>query len=89
MPLGALNAKHVGGYMVLTIAKIDSTPLQRKRRLIRWVKGRRVITRWWFDDTEPTTGPIRKYPTIDLAYFQETARARDPYQITLRPWIDD
>jgi len=75
--------------MELTIAKIDTSPLVRKRRLIMTVKGRRILTRWWFDDNEPTTGPIRKYPTVDLAYFVRTARARDPYQITLRPWIDD
>jgi hypothetical protein len=73
----------------MELLDIDTTPLVRKRRLVRWVDGRRIKTRWWFDDTEPTTGPIRKYPTIDLAYFQRTARARDPYQITLRPWIDD
>ncbi len=75
--------------MELTILESDQTPLDRKRRLVRWVKGRRVKTRWWFDDSEPTTGPIRKYPKIDLNYFQNKFRARDPYQVTLRPWTDD
>lgn len=74
--------------MVPTIERIDDSPLDRKRRLIRWVDGRRIKTRWWFDDSEPTTGPIRKYPKIDLNYFQNTAD-RSNYQISLRPWTDD
>ncbi len=75
--------------MELTISKIDSTPLHRRVRIIRWINGQRVKTRLYFDDKEPTTGPIRKYPQIDLAYFQRKARARDPFQVTLKPWTDD
>ncbi len=75
--------------MELTIEDTDTTPLLQKRRLTCTVRGRRVKTRWYYEIVEPTTGPIRKYPTIDLAYFERTARARDPYQVTLRPWMVD
>jgi len=80
--------RHVGGFMV-TISETDTTPVVRKRRIICWVKGRRVNTRWWFDDSEPTTGPIRKYPKIDLNYLKSKYVAGDPYQVTLRGWTDD
>ena len=46
---------------MVTIKEIDDTPVARKLRVVRWVNGRRVKSRVWFDDTEPTTGPIRKY----------------------------
>ncbi len=71
---------------MVTIKEIDETPVVRKLRITRWVNGRRVKSRVWFDDTEPTTGPIRKYPEIDLAYFQNKARTRDPFQVTLLGW---
>ena len=84
-PLGNHYVTIVGISMV-TITDIDDTPLSRKPRVICWVNGRRVKTRIWFDDTEPTTGPIRKYPEIDLNYLQTKFRMRDPYQVTLRGW---
>jgi len=67
--------------------RIDTTPLVRKRRLVMWVKGRRVNTRWWFDDSEPKQKPQKSdtFPLIDLGYFQKRAD-RDDYQVTLAPW---
>ncbi len=88
LPRGTLYVRLVGISMV-TISDTDTTPLVRKRRIICWVRGKRVNTRWWFDDTEPTTGPIRKYPKIDLNYLKSKYRAGDPYQVSLRYWTDD
>lgn len=70
-----------------TMEKNDTTPLVRKRRLVRWVKGRRVITQWWFDDSEPKQIPQKSetFPLIDLGYFQKRCDP-DNYQVTLKPW---
>jgi len=70
-----------------TMERIDTTPLVRKRRLVRWVKGRRVNTRWWFDDSEPKQKPQKSdtFPLINLGYFQKRAD-RGNYQVSLRPW---
>lgn len=70
-----------------TMEKSDTTPLVRKRRLVRWVAGRRVLTRWWFDDSEPKQKPQKSdtFPLIDLGYFQKRAD-RANYQVTLDPW---
>lgn len=72
--------------------RIDTTPTHRKVRTIRFVNGRRVKTRIWFDDSGADIGIPPKsetYEKINLEYYQKKAVNLKSYQITLRPWTEE